>query len=147
VLVNPHSLELVDVQGTGRKLVQRRIGPFMVSEKINPVVYRLEIPPEYKMHPIINIQHLKKYHRSEDVERTRLPDLRDISGEEIYEVERIVSHRFNKSKRRVEYLVRWKGYGPEHDSFESEHDLRNAFSLLRSYKDRSSDRQMDLASP
>jgi hypothetical protein len=48
VLVNPHSLELVDVQGTGRKLVQRTIGPFEVMEKINPVVlacdYRILIP-------------------------------------------------------------------------------------------------------
>jgi hypothetical protein len=39
VLVNPHLLELVDVQGMGHKLVQRTIGPFEVMEKINPVVY------------------------------------------------------------------------------------------------------------
>jgi hypothetical protein len=39
VLVNPHSLELVDVKGIGRKLVQRCIGPFLVSEKINDSVY------------------------------------------------------------------------------------------------------------
>jgi hypothetical protein len=62
VLVNPHSLKLVKVQGTGRKLVQWRIGPFQITEKINPIVYHINIPPEYKMHPIINIQHLAKYH-------------------------------------------------------------------------------------
>jgi hypothetical protein len=65
VLVNPHSLKLIDVQGTGRKLVQQRISPFQISEKINPVVYCINIPPEYKMHPIINIQHLAKYHHDE----------------------------------------------------------------------------------
>jgi hypothetical protein len=63
--VNPHSLELVEVQGTGRKLVQQCIGLFQIMEKINPIVYRINIPPEYKMHPIINIQHLAKYHRDE----------------------------------------------------------------------------------
>jgi hypothetical protein len=47
VLVNPHSLELVDVQGAGRKLVQRCIGPFWISEKINDTVFQIEIPPEY----------------------------------------------------------------------------------------------------
>ena len=134
VLVNPHSLELVDVKGTGRKLVQRRIGPFVVSEKISPVVYRLEIPPEYKMHPIINIQHLRKYHRAEESQRATLPELRELSMEEEYEVERIIGHRYNKTSRRNEYLVRWKGYGPEHDTFEPEMGLRNAFSKLRIYK-------------
>jgi hypothetical protein len=62
VLVNPHSLELVEVQGTGRKLVQQHIGLFQITEKINPIVYHINIPPKYKMHPIINIQHLAKYH-------------------------------------------------------------------------------------
>jgi hypothetical protein len=65
VLVNPHSLELVDVQGMGRKLVQWHIGPFQISEKINPVVYHVNIPPKYRMHPIINIQHLTKYYCNE----------------------------------------------------------------------------------
>jgi hypothetical protein len=134
VLVNPHSLELVDVKGTGRKLVQRRIGPFVVSEKINPVVYRLDIPLEYKMHPILNIQHLRKYHRGETGLRATLPELRELATEEEYEVERIVGQQYNKSRRRMEYLVRWKGYGPEYDTFEPEAGLRNAFSKLREYK-------------
>jgi hypothetical protein len=135
VLVNPHSLELVDVQGTGRKLVQRRIGPFTVSEKINPVVYRLNIPLEYKMHPVINVQHLAKYYRDEKgSDRATLPELRELSTEEEYEVEKLVGHRYNPKKRRREYLVRWKGYGPEHDTFEPEKGLRNAFMRLREYK-------------
>jgi hypothetical protein len=41
VLVNPHSLGLINMQGMGRKLVQHAIGPFEVIEKINLVVYCL----------------------------------------------------------------------------------------------------------
>jgi hypothetical protein len=96
VLVNPHSLELVEVQGTGRKLVQQRIGLFQITEKINPIVYHINIPPKYKMHPIINIQHLAKYHRDElSDERTKLPELRELAKEEEYEVEKIVGHCYN----------------------------------------------------
>ena len=63
VLINPHSLKLVEVQGQGRKLVQRRIGPFRVSERINEAVFRIDLPPEYRIHPIINIEHLTRYRR------------------------------------------------------------------------------------
>ncbi|EPS94953.1 hypothetical protein FOMPIDRAFT_34386, partial [Fomitopsis schrenkii] len=55
VLVNPHSLELVDVQGTGKKLVQRMLGPFEVQARINPLVYKLALPDTYPMNPVINI--------------------------------------------------------------------------------------------
>jgi hypothetical protein len=48
-LINPHTLKLVDVKGTGRKLIQRTIGPFEVLEQINPQVYRLKLPPNYPM--------------------------------------------------------------------------------------------------
>jgi hypothetical protein len=106
VLVNPHSLELVDVQGMGRKLVQRQIGPFTIVEKINPVVYCLCLPPEYKMHLIINIQHLTKYYQDVQEEgRAKLPELRELSIEDEYKVERLVGHRYNPQKQRREYLV------------------------------------------
>jgi hypothetical protein len=97
--VNPHSLDLVDMQGMGRKLVQWHIGPFLVLEKINPVVYHLQIPPEYKMHPLINIQHLMKYyHSKQSEEQARFPELRELSMEEEYEIEKIVGHRYNPQK-------------------------------------------------
>ena len=58
VLINPHSLELVDVKGKSRKLVQRKIGPFEITETISPTAYRLRLPDTYPMHNVVNIQHL-----------------------------------------------------------------------------------------
>jgi hypothetical protein len=101
VLVNPHSLELVDVQGTGKKLVQRTIGPFEVMEKINPVVYRLRLPDTYKMHPVFNLEHLRKYHVSDPKfgERSKLPDTRDyLKATEEFVVEAIIGHKIKPRK-------------------------------------------------
>jgi hypothetical protein len=76
VLINPHSLELVDVQGAGQKLVQQCIGPFQILEKINNTAYHIELPPEYQMHPIINQEHLTKYRqRDPSKESQQLPEL------------------------------------------------------------------------
>lgn len=45
-------------------------------------------------------------------------DLTSFNTEEYYEVERIVNHGFNEEG--TWYLVRWKGYGPESDTWEPE---------------------------
>jgi hypothetical protein len=138
VTVNPHTMKLVDATGLGIKLIQRTIGPFEVMEKINPMVYRLWLPDNYPMHPVVNLNHLKKYHQSspEFGERVVLPPTRDIlKGTEEYEVEAILGHRLAKRKdgNRREYLVRWKGYEPSEDSWITELALRNAPKLKREY--------------
>lgn len=44
VLINPHTLKLVDISGTGKKLVQKTIRPFEVLEKINLMAFQLHLP-------------------------------------------------------------------------------------------------------
>lgn len=58
VLINPHTLKLVETEVTGKKLVQCAIGPFEVLENINSVVYRVRLPDSYPMHPVFNIAYL-----------------------------------------------------------------------------------------
>jgi len=138
VLVNPHSLELVEVEGTGKKLVQRTIGPFEVLEKINPLVYRLRLPDTYTMHPVFNLEHLRKYRQSDRRfgERSQLPETRDyLTASQEYVVEAIIGHRVKARKNGSQrmFLVRWAGYGPADDTWVSEYDLRNAPALKREY--------------
>lgn len=138
VLINPHTLELVEAQGTGRKLVQRAIGPFEVLERINPSTYRLRLPASFPMEPVFNLAHLRKYYHSPPRfgEREVLPDTRELkSKDEEYEIEAILGHKFDKANNAGTrlYRVRWKGYGPEDDSWEPESALRNAPSLTREY--------------
>jgi hypothetical protein len=55
------------------------------------------------MHLIINIQHLTKYYRdAQDEGRAKLPKLRELSIEEEYEVERLVSGpRCDESTKQI----------------------------------------------
>jgi hypothetical protein len=138
VLVNPHSLELVEATGTGRKLIQRTMGPFEVTEKINPLVYRLRLPDTYPMHPVFNLEHLRLYRPSDEKWglRSTLPETRDyLKATEEYVVEAILGHRVKSRKRGNQrlFLVRWEGYSPADDSWVSEYDLRNAPVLKREY--------------
>jgi Chromo (CHRromatin Organisation MOdifier) domain len=61
-----------------------------------------------------------------------------LEGEEEYEVESIVNHRRVNSTGRpkYEYLVRWKGYSAENDTWEDERNLANAPAVVKGYWDR-----------
>ncbi|KAM7283228.1 chromodomain Y-like protein [Ixodes scapularis] len=58
-----------------------------------------------------------------------------MEGGEHYEVERILNHRRKRSGRneKQEYLIRWKGFGPEEDTWEPEKNLTGCEELLREY--------------
>ena len=53
----------------------------------------------------------------------------------LYELERLMDRRERilRGKTVVEYLVRWKGYGAEHDKWLKQKELGNAKELLRDY--------------
>jgi hypothetical protein len=52
-------------------------------------------------------------------------------GEEEYEVEKILNSR--KVGRQLQYLIRWKGYGPEEDTWQPKADVANAPELVRRF--------------
>jgi len=135
VLINPHALELIEAKGKGRKLIQRKIGPFEITEAIGPTAFRLRLPDTYPMHNVVNLQHLTKYHRSPDKLRPIMSNPRDLlKSTEEYEVEKIVGEK--RSKGNYYYKVRWKGYNAESDTWQSARDLRNAPELLRDWKNQ-----------
>ena len=135
VLVNPHALEWIESKGEGRKLTQRWIGPFEVIQRINPNIYRLRMSNLYPGLPIFNYQHLKKYEESpaEFGTRTTLPETRTASSlKEEYEVNQIIAER--RTKKGIEYLVRWEGYTPLYDTWEPKRALTNAPEIVAKWQ-------------
>lgn len=66
-----------------------------------------------------------------------------MSSDEFYEVERIVDKRKNK-KGKMEYLVRWRGYGHEEDTWEPEtHLSSNCAVFIQEYNRQQNERQRD----
>jgi hypothetical protein len=55
-----------------------------------------------------------------------------IDGEWEYEVKAILSHRFLRGNN-LEFLVRWLGYGHEHDTWEPEENCANSADLVTEY--------------
>uniref|UniRef100_A0A3B5MY46 Chromo domain-containing protein n=1 Tax=Xiphophorus couchianus TaxID=32473 RepID=A0A3B5MY46_9TELE len=66
-----------------------------------------------------------------------------MATEELYEVERIVDRRRSR-KGRVEYLVRWRGYSSESDTWEPETHLSACMSYVHEFNRRHLERDAAL---
>ncbi|XP_052404709.1 chromodomain Y-like protein isoform X2 [Carassius gibelio] len=65
-----------------------------------------------------------------------------MATEELYEVERIVGKRKNK-KGKTEYLVRWRGYGFDGDTWEPENHLSSCVEFIHEFNRQHSEKQKD----
>lgn len=67
----------------------------------------------------------------------RPPPFADVEGAVAYEVDKVVDRRYYiaGSQVRVQYLVRWKGYGPEDDTWQSRNSLRHARQAIQEFED------------
>ena len=85
-------------------------GPFQVKQKVGQSSYKLELPPQTRIHPVFNSNVLKRaatdLFPGQQLQNKLPPDI--IEGQEEYEVEAI----FDKKVKRngVQYRVKWKGY-------------------------------------
>ena len=115
------------------KFAPKREGPFTITKVLSPIVYQLCLPKTWKIHPVFHASLLSPYRKNE-VHGWNFPapppDL--IDGEEEYEIEKIIRHHGPPSSHS--FLIRWKGYSAEEDSWVPEQDLKHAKSALTSYK-------------
>ena len=106
-----------------RKLLPRFVGPFNVMQRVGAVAYKLALPMNNE-----NSQRL-----SCEFASTVQPLLVLRNGELEFEVDRVLDHRVRKTSQSTtySYLMKWTGYGPEHNSWEPERNapesLRNAY--------------------
>jgi hypothetical protein len=140
VLLNAQSLQLFRGKtGRGKKFLSKFEGPFEIIQKISPITYRLRLPVSYGIHPVLNISHLEPYTESpaefghRTIKQLSRPDFADLPEVEIEQI--LAKKHVKRGKRRIPYyLVRWKGFSPDHDEWISLHGLRNAPDLVKEWE-------------
>lgn len=101
-----------------KKLDDRRYGPFEVERVISSTAIRLKLPPTWKVHPVFHVSLLRPFKEDRllhpDAYTRPPPEI--VDGSEQYEVEDILDSRFRG--RGLQYLVHWKGYPHEDNTWE-----------------------------
>jgi hypothetical protein len=127
-----------------KKLSEKYIGPFRITEVISPVAYRLELSLSMKIHNVFHTSLLRAaatdpFPNQHEPSRPRVELEQDNMGGREWMVEKILNSRITKNrhgKARLEYYVKWKGYPP---SWRPQRDLIPGQSLTVHLQNRCDD--------
>jgi hypothetical protein len=129
-------LDASDISTTrpSRKLSHRRLGPYPIERRVSRNVYRLQLPePMRRLHPVFNV--VKLTPAPIDLIVGRRPNLPPppelIKGEEEYLVEEILDSKMFRG--RLCFLIKWEGYGVEHNTWEYATDVHAPKCLAEFY--------------
>ena len=133
VLLSTRDLKWQMVGQSSEKLVERFVGPYKIKAIISSNIVELELPATVKIHPVVNVSRIKWYVDQVDGQRKEVPQPVVVEGEEEWKVEKILNKR--KIRGKDKFLVRWKGFTAEGDTWESRENLKNAGDALKEFEE------------
>ena len=117
---------------TTKKFSPKQYGPFEITAVISLVVYQLQLPTMWQIHPVFHAVLLMPYNKLKTHGPNFLePPPEEIEGEPKWEIEQILRDQTYRGKKQ--YLVCWEGYSPAEDSWVLATDLQ-APKLLAQYQ-------------
>ena len=101
------------------KLAPKRHGPFTITKCISPVAYQLQLPLTWTVHNVFHAGLLTPYRETIEhgVNFTKPPP-EVVNGNEEYKVEAVLNHRHHGRGRKLQYLIKWKGYSSTDNTWE-----------------------------
>ena len=124
--------DLVFKERPSKKLTERYIGPYTIEEVVSSNVVKLQLPSSMRIHPVVNVSRIVRYKEQVKGQKKEEGKPIEVEGVEEWEVEKVL----NKKKiRGVEkYLIRWKGFTAEGDTWERKENLKNTEELIEEFE-------------
>ena len=115
-----------------KKLMERYVEPYVIVEAVSSNAVKLRLPSSMRIHPVVNVSWIVRYKEQIKGQKKEKGKPVEVEGVEEWEVEKVL----NKKKiRGVEkYLIRWKGFTAEGDTWERRENLKNAEELIEEFE-------------
>jgi len=129
-------LDTSDIKTTllSPKLSHRRLGPFEIECQVGLLAYRLKLPHGLRqLHPVFNVVKLSAAPDDPISERKprALPPPIVVNRELEWEVEEVLDSHWHR--RRFQFLIKWKGFSREHNSWEVASDVKTPDLIVEYY--------------
>jgi hypothetical protein len=127
------------------KLAPKHHRPFEVIQVMSPVNYRLKLPTQWSIHNVFHTDLLTPYRETPthgaNYQRPP-PDL--VDGVEEYEVKRVLDSCRYGRRRKLQYLIAWKGYPDSDNQWVNWDDAEGAEDAIQEFKRLSPDREIHI---
>ena len=114
------------------KLTEHFVGPYRIKGIVLSNAVELELPSSIRIHPVVNVSWVHLYKPQVEGQKKVPPKPVIIKGEKEFEVEKILNKRVVQGKEK--FLVWWKGYMAEEDTWESSKNLENTKELVEEFE-------------
>jgi len=124
--------DLVFKERLSKKLTERYVGPYAIEEVVSLNAVKLRLPSLMRIHLVVNVSQIVRY--KEQVKGQKKEEGKPIEVERVEEWE--VEKMLNKKKIRgvVKYLIWWKSFMAEGDTWERRENLKNAEELIKEFE-------------
>jgi len=132
VMLSTKDLKYQIVRRRTEKLIEKFVGPYKVKKIVSSNAVKLELPSTVKIHLVVNVSRVRQYVGQVEGQRKEQLTPVIIKGEEEWKVERILNKR--KVRGKDKYLVCWKGFTAESDTWEGRENLENAKEAIEEFE-------------
>jgi len=132
VMLSTKDLKYQMVRRRTEKLIERFVGPYKIKEIVSSNVVKLELPSTVRIYLVVNISRIRQYVEQVEGQKKEQPALVIIKEEEEWEIERILNKK--KVRGKDKYLVRWKEFMAESDTWEDRENLENAKEVIKEFE-------------
>lgn len=119
-----------------KKLMAKRFGPYLITERIGRQACKLKLPPRSRIYPVFNVSLLEPHllREGENAEASA-EDLKLEEEEEgTWEVDSILDSRILNGQ--LQYLVKWTDFGVTESTWEPPGNLTTCKSAVRAFHRR-----------
>jgi len=112
--------------------MKRYVGLYAIEEVVSSNVVKLQLPSSMRIYLVVNVSWIVHYKEQVKGQKKEEGKLVEIEGVEEWEVKKILN---KKKMRGVEkYLIWWKGFTMEGDTWERRENLKNAEELIKEFE-------------
>jgi len=132
VILSTKDLKYQMISRRTEKLTEKFVGPYKIKKVVSFNAVELELPSTVKIHLVVNVSRVQKYVGQVEEQKREKPAPVLIEGEEKWEVERILNKQWIRGKDK--YLVQWKGFMAELDTWKRIENLENAKEAVKKFE-------------